>query len=77
VIETGYLYPAPSGEFDMRFSMRTDRHYFVATDAETLEMALLHNSGIGRWILALYCSSERAMALHPTFSSFSAWKAFV
>jgi len=39
VIETGYLYPAPSGEFDMRFSMRNDRDYFVATDAETLEIS--------------------------------------
>jgi len=39
VIETGYLYPAPSGVFDMRFSIRTDRHYFVATDTETLEIS--------------------------------------
>ena len=39
VIETGYLYPAPSGVFDMRFSISTDRHYFVATDAETLEIS--------------------------------------
>jgi predicted dehydrogenase len=39
VIETGYLYPAPSGVFDMRFSIRTDRSYFVATETETLEIS--------------------------------------
>jgi predicted dehydrogenase len=39
VIETGYLYPAPSGVFDLRFSIRTDRHYFVAADADSLEIS--------------------------------------
>src|SRR5262249_3977487 len=39
VIETGYLYPASLGVFDMRFRIRTDEYYFVATAAETLEVS--------------------------------------
>src|SRR5690606_10115789 len=31
LIESGYLYPAPGGVFDMHYSVRTERHYFVAT----------------------------------------------
>jgi predicted dehydrogenase len=35
MVETGYTYPGP-GMFDMRYSIRTDRHYFVAPDPDTL-----------------------------------------
>jgi len=41
LIETGYLYPAVSALFDMRFSLRADRHYIVASDAETVEISNL------------------------------------
>ena len=42
--ETGYLYPAISALFDMRFSLRADPHYIVATDAETVEVSDLSGS---------------------------------
>jgi len=44
LIETGYLYPAVSALFDMRFSLRADPHYIVATDAETVEVSDLSGS---------------------------------
>ena len=37
-IETGYVYPAPPSVFDMHFSIRTARHYFVAPDSRTFEI---------------------------------------
>ncbi len=37
-IETGYTYPATSGIFDMRFSVRTSRHYIVARSDDVLEV---------------------------------------
>lgn len=37
-IETGYVYPAPPSVFDMHFSIRTARHYFVAPDSRTFEV---------------------------------------
>jgi predicted dehydrogenase len=36
VIETGYFYPAPPKEFDLHFSIRTERHHFAAKDATGL-----------------------------------------
>ena len=39
LVETGYIYPAPVAVFDMRFSIRTDRHYFVATGPDALEVS--------------------------------------
>src|SRR5690606_107849 len=39
VVETGYLYPAPVGVFDMHFSLRTDRHYFVARGPGEIEVS--------------------------------------
>jgi hypothetical protein len=38
LVETGYIYPAAGGVFDMHFSIRTDRHYFVARDPDHLEV---------------------------------------
>ncbi|MEJ0071222.1 MAG: Gfo/Idh/MocA family oxidoreductase, partial [Pseudomonadota bacterium] len=38
LIETGYSFPAPHMSFDLHFSIRTERHYFVARDLETLEI---------------------------------------
>jgi predicted dehydrogenase len=35
-VETGYIYP--STPFDLRYSIRTDHHYFIATDPSTLEV---------------------------------------
>ncbi len=37
-IETGYTYPAPGGVFDLRFSIRTTRHYLVARSDNVLEI---------------------------------------
>ena len=43
VIETGYLYPAPTSTFDMHYAVRTPNEYLVAHDPETVE--LVKNSG--------------------------------
>jgi predicted dehydrogenase len=43
VIETGYLYPAPTSTFDMHYAVRTSGEYLVAHDPETVE--LVKNSG--------------------------------
>ncbi len=37
-IETGYTFPARSGVFDMRFSIRTSRHYMIARSDDCLEV---------------------------------------
>jgi predicted dehydrogenase len=38
MVETGYLYPAPNSVFDMHYSIRTEKHYFVARDNSELEI---------------------------------------
>jgi hypothetical protein len=38
VIETGYLFPAPTSTFDMHYAIRTPRRYIVAHDPETIEL---------------------------------------
>jgi len=38
VIETGYLFPAPTSTFDMHYAVRTPRRYIVAHDPETIEI---------------------------------------
>lgn len=38
VIETGYFFPAPVDTFDMRFSIRTPTHHFIAPDKDTLQI---------------------------------------
>ena len=38
VIETGYLYPAPTSNFDMHFAVRTPDKYLVAHDPERVEL---------------------------------------
>ena len=48
VIETGYLYPAPTSTFDMHYAVRTPNEYLVAHDPETVE--LVRNSGERRII---------------------------
>jgi len=35
-VETGYLYPAPTSNFDLHFALRTPRHYVVVQDPETV-----------------------------------------
>jgi len=37
VIETGYLFPAPTSTFDMHYAIRTPQRYIVAHDPETIE----------------------------------------
>jgi predicted dehydrogenase len=43
VIETGYLYPAPTSTFDMHYAVRSPTQYLVAHDPETIE--IVRNSG--------------------------------
>jgi predicted dehydrogenase len=38
VIETGYLFPAPTSVFDMHYGIRTKSHYFVAWGPHSLEI---------------------------------------
>jgi hypothetical protein len=38
LVETGYICPAAVGVFDMHFSIRTDRRYFVARDPDHPEV---------------------------------------
>ena len=38
VIETGYLFPAPTSTFDMHYAIRTPARYIVAHDPETIEI---------------------------------------
>ncbi|HEY6434228.1 MAG TPA: Gfo/Idh/MocA family oxidoreductase [Acetobacteraceae bacterium] len=38
LVETGYLLPAATAVFDLHYSIRTERHYFIVRDAETLEV---------------------------------------
>jgi predicted dehydrogenase len=37
-IETAYTFPAPLGVFDLRFSIRTSRHYIVVRNDDCLEI---------------------------------------
>lgn len=37
-IETGYTYPAQLGVFDLRFSIRTSRHYIVVRNDDVMEV---------------------------------------
>jgi predicted dehydrogenase len=37
VVETGYLHPDPA-KADLRYSIRTNRRYFIASDSNTLEI---------------------------------------
>ena len=38
VIETGYLYPAPTSNFDMHYAVRSPMQYLVAHDPETIQV---------------------------------------
>lgn len=37
-VETGYLFPAPTAQYDMHFSVRSDRRYLVATTSTELDV---------------------------------------
>src|SRR6202008_1617256 len=54
VIETGYLYPAPTSTFDMHYAVRTPHEYLVAHDPETVE--LLRNFG-ERQMIAIHTTN--------------------
>jgi hypothetical protein len=43
VVETGYLYPAPTSNFDMHYAFRFPRNYVIAHDPDTVES--LENDG--------------------------------
>lgn len=36
VAESGFLFPAPTGRYDMRFTIKTDRHYILADPESTV-----------------------------------------
>lgn len=38
VIQSGYTFPAPNGLFDLHYSIRSRRRYFIARDAQTFEI---------------------------------------
>jgi predicted dehydrogenase len=38
LVETGYLLPAATAVFDLHYSIRTERHYFIVRDPTTLEI---------------------------------------
>ena len=46
VVETGYLYPAPTSNFDMHYAVRSPEHYLIAHDPQTVES--LDNTGQSR-----------------------------
>ncbi|WP_428029445.1 Gfo/Idh/MocA family protein [Ancylobacter sp.] len=46
VVETGYLYPAPTSNFDMHYALRSPRSYTIAHDMQTVES--LANDGTSR-----------------------------
>jgi predicted dehydrogenase len=37
VVETGYLYPAPTSSFDMHYALRSASRYLIAHDPQTVE----------------------------------------
>jgi hypothetical protein len=51
VIETGYLYPAPTSTFDMHYAVRSRTQYLVAHDPERVE--IVSNSGAREMIRSL------------------------
>lgn len=51
VIETGYLYPAPTSTFDMHYAVRSRSEYLVAHDPENIEV--VRNSGERRMMKSL------------------------
>lgn len=63
LVETGYLYPAPVGVFDMHFSVRTEAHYFTATGPGKVEVSRL--DGERRSVSA----TTTNMPHYPTFVS--------
>jgi len=63
LIETGYLYPAPVGVFDMHFSVRTDSHYIVASRPDEIEISDIR--GNRRTVAA----TTTNMPHYPTFVS--------
>ena len=48
-VETGYTYPAPTGVFDLRFSLRTARHYVVARSDDVVEIRRVDDGGVERF----------------------------
>lgn len=61
LVETGYMYPAPVGIFDMHFSLRTERHYFAVRGPGEIEISDM--SGHRRTIAA----TTTNMPHYPTF----------
>jgi predicted dehydrogenase len=52
-IETGYAFPAQLGVFDLRFSIRTHRHYLVARNDDVLEVYRAADGHVERFYTAM------------------------
>ncbi|UFN48402.1 Gfo/Idh/MocA family oxidoreductase [Roseomonas sp. OT10] len=69
LVETGYLYPAPTSTFDLHFALRTPRHYLAVPDAETVEVTAndgarrrlrMHTTNVGQYPAFVRDVLERA-----------------
>jgi predicted dehydrogenase len=69
MVETGYLYPAPTSNFDLHFALRTPRHYLVVPDTETVEVIArdgtrrslrMHTANVGQYPVFVRDVLERA-----------------
>ena len=67
VVETGHTVPGPTGSFDLRFSLRSDQHYFTATGADA--------AGGDR--LVIYAAEGKMEILHTPTSQVPYYAAFV
>ena len=58
VVETGYLFPAPTSQFDLHFALRTPHHYLAVSDPETVQLVArdgtrrvfnMHTTNVGQY----------------------------
>jgi predicted dehydrogenase len=62
VAESGFFYPAPTGTYDMRFTIKTDRHYILAGPQSTDVLGLGGNR----------TSATTMAANEPTYAAYVA-----
>lgn len=69
LVETGYLYPAPTSSFDLHYAIRTPRHYIVVPDPETVAVIArdgtrrvlrMHTTNVGQYPVFVRDVLERA-----------------
>ena len=58
MVETGYLFPAPTSRFDLHFALRTPRHYLAVSDPDTVLLVAgdgtrrtlgMHTTNVGQY----------------------------